>query len=860
MGYNTTKKIEVITMEKFLQDVLSSREENYIFPFYWQHGNHTNRIPEQVSRIAKSGARALCVESRPHGDFCGETWWRDLELIFEACEKENMVVWILDDSHFPTGFADGAVRKNPDKRKVHLMESHVDLVGPMKDARCFVRRVGENSRLLGAFLFERDENGRLMPSPKDVTAFVEDDVLSVTLDEGFFRVFFLFSANGADLFPDYIDMISPSSVELLVDTVYETHYAHFKDRFGTTFRGFFSDEPAFANGRFNTAMPDRSIYDYTLGFNGLALPWSDELRGMLDESLGESSLPLLPLLWFDGVANTGEVRFAYMDAVTSLYRKHFTQRLARWCEEHGVEYIGHVVEDMNVSGRLGYGSGHYFRALSGQDMSGFDIVLHQVLPGFATMSNAASCYEGEMDSEFFHYVLAKLASSMGHLDKKMKKRVMCELFGAYGWAEGTRTMKWLADFCLVRGTNHFVPHAFSPNFPDPDCPPHFGAEGVDPQFEGFSVINRYMNKAAHLLIGGTHMCDALVLYDAEAEWLCGKDKIMRTQKVAHALADTHIDYDIIPCDTLLDVTVKDGKLLVADESYTSLVIPYTPKFPKKYIGELKRLKDDGANVIFADAAPDGEDFFSLPLSKVAEKVASFGVHVRFDGNAPLLRHYMTKKGGSIVLMLFNESVSSTARGVLELDAANNCVSLDLLGGESASFFCDGKLDVSLAPYESRIFVIGDVDIDEAKMTTTTARFEYDGKYDISIANYKNMDEFAPFSVGADSPELNGKLKKFAGLIRYELKQALEASDKPKLELENVGECCKVFCNGKECGIRVCPPYRFDLSPHVQDGENKIVIECATTLAEEIDDGFSKYMQLSPIGISGRVSFLKTKLL
>ena len=49
-------------------------------------------------------------------------------------------------------------------------------------------------------------------------------------------------------------------------------------------------------------------------------------------------------------------------------------------------------------------------------------------------------------------------------------------------------MKWISDFLLVRGINHFVPHAFSPDYPDPDCPPHFGAEGHDPQFDGFTHL------------------------------------------------------------------------------------------------------------------------------------------------------------------------------------------------------------------------------------------------------------------------------------------------------------------------------------------------------------------------------------
>lgn len=64
-----------------------------------------------------------------------------------------------------------------------------------------------------------------------------------------------------------------------------------------------------------------------------------------------------------------------------------------------------------------------------------------------------------------------------------KGRALCEVFGAYGWAEGLKLMKWLLDHMLVNGINYFVPHAFSmKDFPDPDCPPHFYARGMNPQF------------------------------------------------------------------------------------------------------------------------------------------------------------------------------------------------------------------------------------------------------------------------------------------------------------------------------------------------------------------------------------------
>lgn len=82
---------------------------------------------------------------------------------------------------------------------------------------------------------------------------------------------------------------------------------------------------------------------------------------------------------------------------------------------------------------------------------------------------------------------------------------MCEVYGAYGWTEGLKLMKWLTDHMLVRGVNHFVPHAFTQKaFPEPDCPPHMYAGGQNPQYRYYGYLNRYINRISHLISGG-HM-------------------------------------------------------------------------------------------------------------------------------------------------------------------------------------------------------------------------------------------------------------------------------------------------------------------------------------------------------------------
>ena len=69
---------------------------------------------------------------------------------------------------------------------------------------------------------------------------------------------------------------------------------------------------------------------------------------------------------------------------------------------------------------------------------------------------------GGSDGEFYHYALCKLGASAAKLDKNKNGRLMCEAFGAYGWVEGLKMMKWITDHMISHGVNLIVPHAFDP--------------------------------------------------------------------------------------------------------------------------------------------------------------------------------------------------------------------------------------------------------------------------------------------------------------------------------------------------------------------------------------------------------------
>ena len=840
-----------------LYDVLSGKGDNYLLPFYWQHGTHRDRIPEQIQRIYESGCRALCAESRPHPDFCGPDWWADMDIILAECEKRDMKVWILDDKRYPTGYANGLIEtKYPHLRQREIIEEHIDVLGPAPDTSFLVSKTWEDDEILGVYAFRRtDEGEETTGGYVDLTPTLTDGYVYFDVPEGLWRVYIYTNTRRGNR-GNYIDMVSAESCKVLLEAVYEPHYEHYAKYFGNTFMGFFSDEPSFGNSMATRHPVDPSGHERPLGTVGMALPYNPRVIELMSAEMGEYALPYMGELWFWS-EHAPVTRLAYMNAITALYRDNFCYMLGDWCREHGVMYIGHIIEDYNCHARPSVGAGHYFRALEGQDMAGIDIVLHQVMPGMAHHVHNTSLSTGLSDPAFYHYVLGQLGASLAHQYPAMKGRALCEEFGAYGWAEGCTMMKWLTDFLLVRGINHFIPHAFSPDYPDPDCPPHFGAEGHDPQFDGFTHLMKYTNKAAHLLYGGEHITSCAVLYHAEGEWMNGKGDYVFTQVPAKALLDAHLCYDIICLDALQKACIKDGKLTLGGEVYGALVVPYAKVLPDATRTAVKQLCDAGVPVLLCEGRPEGFAGEVVSANQLPARICELGLaDILVEGNCPLLRHYHVRRDGADVFMLFNEDTVRTARATITLPVKGSFVRLRMIEDSMyAGIAADGKIEVELLPGQSEILVFGGDAADLPALGRIKQERVLTPVYQIELADSEDLNAFYAYKTTDVLTNLTAASEKpaFSGRARYTFTFHLDSvPQNAVLDLGRVGQTARVTLNGHDAGIRITAPYAFPVSGYLVAGENRITVEVANTLVGKHRDKFSHCMPISPSGLFGPV--------
>ena len=105
-------------------------QQNNLYPFLWITGENTDNLVQEIDAIYESDVRGFCVESRTCADFCGKNWWNIMDTVLFEAKRRGMQVWLLDDKHYPTGFANEAIKnKYPDLRPWRISCEFLDVEG-----------------------------------------------------------------------------------------------------------------------------------------------------------------------------------------------------------------------------------------------------------------------------------------------------------------------------------------------------------------------------------------------------------------------------------------------------------------------------------------------------------------------------------------------------------------------------------------------------------------------------------------------------------------------------------------------------------------------------------------------------------
>lgn len=233
-----------------------------------------------------------------------------------------------------------------------------------------------------------------------------------------------------------------------------------------------------------------------------------------------------------------EARAAHRYATANRLCRVFYEPVAAWCTEHGVSLAGHPAGPCDTA------------AMAAMHVPGQDMVWRNVLPG------EPSGLRGTESTQ------AKAAASVAFLHGKVRN--LNEFGGAYGDELTFEQFRALADWCLVRGTDLLVPHAFYYSVTGPrreDRPPDVGPHS--PWWAEFGSLSAYLERMCKLNATMQPACDVLVL---------GEDGALPDQAAAE-LMQRQVDFHYVTGNDLAAVAKPwfEG-LLIRHHEFRAVVI------------------------------------------------------------------------------------------------------------------------------------------------------------------------------------------------------------------------------------------------------------------------------------------------
>ncbi len=867
-------------------------------PLFWLHGEEDEAAIRQIiAKMDEGGCSEFTIESRPHKDYLGKKWWSDLAICLDEAEKRGMKVWIFDEKWFPSGVAGGLVVKaDPRFARQYLVAHRQDVKG----AQSVSVKVPAGDHLV-SIVVGKKAAGRIDPAtlrviPPDGVG--PGGTLRWAAPAGDWSIFCFVQRHAGN----YIDSLSSACLDKFVELTHQATYERFKDKFGKTIQGFFTDEPGFHNG-------------------GGQFPWTFGFLGLFKAAKGYDLEPLLPALMADVGPETHAIRFDYWDYLVTRYAEVFYKKIGDWCHAHGVRHIGHLYEHSQLHYSFGAGPGHFFRTEQYMDMGGIDVVFYQVGPGSRNAD---------------YWGMPKLASSVSHIYGKPDDLAMDETYGAYGWRCGLTHMKWLTDWQCVRGINVLVPHAFNPKWPDEDCPPFFYARGRNPQWVHFRRWADHTNRVCALLQKGKFVADAIVLYPAESRWVGQCEPV---EDVEAVLQQGQVDFDIVPYELWTDPSrcrIDGRRVRIQQTDYKVVVLPGVTFIPLAVLQRLGEFVESGGMVIASRRLPArscdrGKDAavqalvkgiwdakgirrgFLAPNAselKAILRAGHFEPDVAFRPDQPDLRVLHRKRAGADIYFVTNESIRQTVQGELTLHGTGCAEWWDPMTGQCRPIVGVQTIPerllvpLRLAPYESGFVVVTQTDrrddgprllwADGGTITTVTT----DGA-DVVVeaiaepANTPaNQDRLAAaVQVGqttrfgrvaktrleartlpadgwtlqlgdAKAPATLGSWTSrdaaYSGVGTYRRAFSVPAGwigqGRVTLDLGDVQELAEVRVNGKSAGVRICPPYVFDVTALVSPGANALEVDVINTASNYHRAAVkSRWAKTLPSGLIGPVS-------
>ncbi len=524
--------------------------------------------------------------------------WEIYRYGLQAATARGLVLWWYDEKGYPSGTAGGLVtRSHPEFASLGLACYPIRAVGPGEVL--FTRPASCRATVwVGAIAGDLQKACR--EGIVDLHARVDaDGTLRWNAPAGDWTILYLAErVNPATMIPSgtgeelrhYVNLLDPQVTAEFIRLTHEAYFQQTPPELWKRIRAVFTDEPTLHSDYGASALPKHSPITDCPPF----VPWVGAFPKTFLQAKGYDLTPFLYALFCSETEEACYVRQDFYDVLTRLYVDAYYVPITAWCRAHGIASSGHVLNEEWLGTHVG-NHGSLFAALRGMNQPGMDML----------EGDPVSMLNG------LGFLSAKQVSSVAHLIGAGEVHAECS-----DWVQRTREKRGVTalerigqgNLLYVMGVNQITSYW------------GWGDVGED----AYRVYNDYMGRLALLLRDGRHVCEVALLYPIRAAWAtyvphsplkeanvdspAFYDRLDRLGGTGYAqpvrdLVRSQIDLDIVDEQAILEATITEGALEVAQERYRIVVIPRADTLGAATAEKLVVFAQAGGHVIFVDAPP-----------------------------------------------------------------------------------------------------------------------------------------------------------------------------------------------------------------------------------------------------------------
>lgn len=588
-------------------------------PFWsWNDKLEPEELRRQIRWMKEMGIGGFFMHARGglKTPYLSEEWMNCIEACCDEAEQQGMHAWAYDENGWPSGFAGGKLLEN--------MENH---------DRYILHKTG-------AYDSEATVSYRI-----DKTRLVR--VSEGKTDGEFLNLYIEYAVSTADI-------LNPDVVDQFIEITHEQYKAHFGEKFSKKLKGFFTDEPQYY--RWKT-------------------PYTPVLETYFREQYQEDIFDKLGLLFVEKEGYR-EFRYRYWLSMQRLLLQNYAKKIYSWCEENGVQFTGHYIEE---------------NAMRLQDMCcGGVMPLYEYMhiPGIDWLGRNTSGDLGPRQ-------LGSVARQLG------KKHALTETFACCGWDVTPAELRRIAGFQYANGVNlmcqHLIPYA-EYGQRKRDHPVHFSPINAWIG-EHFREFNDYFTRLGYLLSTGEEPVNVAMLHPIRSTYLDYKREeeanglgVLEIDNQLHILgrllSSRAVAYHFLD-ETLLETHgfVKGNQIGCGKCAYDYLVIPQIFTMGKQTEHLLCEYVKNGGKVLLLDKAPEyleGQpyDYSYLKSNCTLEEIVQAQPYAVQNTENELYYAYRIVEGKPFIFIQNASDKESYTQSFQFADGSRSFEKLDLISMET----------------------------------------------------------------------------------------------------------------------------------------------------------------------------------